>query len=526
MTTHSITKYLIIFNYFLLICISTNVQFYDRLSNDLTQLLESGVYYDVSIGVGKESANIFKVHSIILRSRSPYFKKKLDEITFNDDHVKGIKLPNDDHVKVIKLPDEHVKVLKLPNISVKVFDVIIKYIYGGKIPLEEFENSVIFEFLIASNELGLDELVEHLQSHLVSKCASWLRLKFAQIYRTSYQIKNLEIIQNFYNDIIAKYPNTNTIFESENFHSLPEDALISILKRDDLQLEEGKIWEYVIQWGKAKNPNLPTSLDKWTSNDFLFLKETLNQCLQHIRYFSISREDVIKKIYPYQQLLEHQLFLDINTKLITPSLPISSLMLPPRKLITSSIITDEHALEISSWIDKKETPYIENNPYEFKLLVRGSRDGFDVKTIYDICDKISNTAIILKVEGTGEILGGFNPLEWDKNYNGWKNTDDSFIFSLKTAILKNSILSRALKSNHYAIYNGPRNLYLDFGSALCLGGNLKTQKFCYCKFCTGYSKSIRSNEFISPSHFHPNIPDEFLFSVEEYEVFKISPKIR
>ncbi|RHZ77147.1 hypothetical protein Glove_185g3 [Diversispora epigaea] len=415
------------------------------------------------------------------------------------------------------------KVLKLPNISVKVFDVIINYIYGGKIPLEGFETSVIFELLIASNELGLDELVEHLQSHLVSKCASWLRLKLAQIYRTSYQIKNLEIIQNFYNDIIAKYP--DTIFESENFHSLPEDALISILQRDDLQLEESKIWEYMIEWGKAKNPNLPTRLDKWTSNDFLSLKETLNQCLPHIRYFSISWEDLVKNIYPYQQLLENQLFLDIASKIIAPNVPISSLVLPSRKQMLSYIITDEHALEISSWIDKKETPYIENNPYEFKLLVRGSRDGFDVNTIYNICDKISNTAIILKVEGTGEILGGFNPLEWNKNYNGWKNTDDSFIFSLKTAILKNSILRRALYSNNFAIYNCPRDSQLAFGFALFLNGYLRTRKFCFCKVCTGYSKSIRSNEFISPPH-HPKVPDKFLFSVEEYEVFKISPKIR
>ncbi|RHZ77119.1 hypothetical protein Glove_185g20 [Diversispora epigaea] len=492
-------------------------QFYDRLSNDLTQLLESGVNCDISIEVGEgvSLANIYKVHSIILQSRSPYFKKKFDEITFNENHV---------------------KVLKLPNISVKEFNVIIKYIYSGKISLEKLENSVIFDLLITSNELELDELVEHLQSHLVNSNASWLKLKFAQIYLKSYQAKNFKIIRDFCDEIIAKHP--NIIFESENFHSLPEDILISILKRDDLQLEEGKTWEYVIEWGKAKNPNLPTNLNEWKSANFVTLKETLKGCLPHIRYFSISGEDVAEKIYPYQQLLEHQLFSDINIKFIAPAKPISSIMLPPRKILKttlptrntsialfSDIITDEHALEISSWIDKKETPYIGNNPYEFKLLVRGSRDGFDVKTIYDICDKISNTAIILKVEGTGEILGGFNPLEWNKNYNGWKNTDDSFIFSLKTAILKNSILSRALYSNNFAIYNGPRNSYLAFGFALCLRGNLKTQKFCYCKFCTGYSKSIRSNEFISPPH-HPKVPDEFLFSVEEYEVFKISPKIR
>ncbi|RHZ71579.1 hypothetical protein Glove_256g111 [Diversispora epigaea] len=473
---------------------STSTQFYDRLSNDLVQLRESGVNYDVSIEVGKEDASIYKVHSNILQSRSPYFNKKFNEITSNDDHV---------------------KLLKLPNISANVFDVVIKYIYSGKFSLEKLENSVILDLLITSNELELDELVEHLQSHLINNCASFLSQKFVQIYQTIYKVKNLE---GFCNNFISKYP--DTIFESENFHSLPEDALISILKRDDLQLKEGKIWEYVIQWGKAKNPNLPISLDKWTNDNFLSLKETLKQCLPHIRYFSISGEDVVEKVYPYQQLLERQLFSDITIKLVTPTKPISSLVLPPRKISNtiptgiSNIMTNEHALEISSWIDRKETPYIENNPYEFKLLVRGSRDGFDIKTIFNICDKVSKTVIILKVKDTGEILGGYNPLEWENNNDQWKKTNESFVFSLKTTNMKNSILSRALDYNS-TVYSTPSNLWLSFGIALYLKGNLKTEKKCFCEISTEYPKPIRSSELISSLS---------LFSVEEYEVFKISPR--
>ncbi|RHZ60911.1 hypothetical protein Glove_350g153 [Diversispora epigaea] len=481
----------------------------DRLSNDLTQLLEDPIDYNVTIEVGEAPNNrIFKVHSYILQSRNPYFKKKLNETLFNDDHVKTLTMTN-------------------TNISIKMFNVIMKYIYGGIISLEKLENSMIFDLLIASNELELDELVEHLQTHFVNNNASWLRLNFAQVYRTGYQVKNLEIIKDFCNDIIIKHP--NIIFESGDFHFLPEDALISILKRDDLQLEEGKIWEYVINWGKAKNPTLPTSLDKWTSDNFLTLKETLKRCLPQIRYFSISGEDVLEKLYPYLQLLELQLFLDINTKLISPNKQISSTVLPPRKILNttlptrntfSNIITDEHALKISSWIDKKKTTYIENNPYEFELLVRGSRDGFDVKTFYNICDKVSNTIIILKVKGTEEILGGYNPLEWDKNNNQWKATQDSFTFSLKIANPKNFILSR-VKKFIGAINNSPKNSYLGFGFALLLKGNLKTEKTCYCRVSEAYPIPIRSNEFIQPDQ---TLLDECLFSVEEYEVFKIYQK--
>ncbi|RHZ62433.1 hypothetical protein Glove_340g82 [Diversispora epigaea] len=46
-------------------------------------------------------------------------------------------------------------------------------------------------------------------------------------------------LKQFYNDIIAKRP--NLFFESEDFTSLREAALVSVLKRDDLQLEEIEI---------------------------------------------------------------------------------------------------------------------------------------------------------------------------------------------------------------------------------------------------------------------------------------------
>ncbi|RHZ84937.1 hypothetical protein Glove_74g201 [Diversispora epigaea] len=534
-------------------------QFYERLSNDLTQLLENPIDYNVTIEVGEEpDKQIYKAHSYILQSRSSYFQKKLNEISFNENHI---------------------KVLKMPDISIKIFNIIIKYIYGGIVSFEKLENSVIFNLLITSNELNLDELVEHLQTHFVDNNASWLRLNFSQVYQTIFQVKNFNIIKDFCNNIVAKYP--NTIFESENFQTLPEDTLISIIEKDDLQLEESKIWQYVIQWGKAQNPTLPSNVDEWTSDNFLTLKTTLGKCLPQIRYFSISNdlqleeskiwqyviqwgkaqnptlpsnvdewtsdnfltlkttlgkclpqiryfsissEDVFEMIFPYQQILEPKLWSDINKKIMAPNKPISSSVLPPRKILnvilptrttlSSNIITDEHTLEISSWIDKRESNYTENNPYEFKLLVRGSRDGFDVKTIYEICDKVSNTVIVLKVKDTGEILGGYIPCELNKNKNDCINSQDSFTFSLKTTNLKNSILSR-VKNFIYAILNYPQSSLLFFGNTLCLENNLKTDKNC-CSLQNEYSydKPIRSEEFVERKNYSEC---KIKFDFEEYE---------
>src|SRR5581483_12153384 len=69
-------------------------------------------------------------------------------------------------------------------------------------------------------------------------------------------------------------------------------------------------------------------------------------------------------------------------------------------------------------------------PYRFKLLLRGSRDGFSPKKFHDLCDNKYVTVTFIKVKGTDEILGGYNPIIWSSNH-GWRKTKDSFIFSFK-----------------------------------------------------------------------------------------------
>ncbi|RHZ43535.1 hypothetical protein Glove_1033g7 [Diversispora epigaea] len=55
------------------------------------------------------------------------------------------------------------------------------------------------------------------------------------------------IFKKFCNDIIEKHP--SLIFDISDFTSLPESALLSLLKRNDLQMEEVKILDGVIKWG-------------------------------------------------------------------------------------------------------------------------------------------------------------------------------------------------------------------------------------------------------------------------------------
>ncbi|RHZ77486.1 hypothetical protein Glove_177g138 [Diversispora epigaea] len=243
-------------------------------------------------------------------------------------------------------------------------------------------------------------------------------------------------------------------------------------------MEEVKIWDYVIKWGISQTSTLPTNLDDWTKENFLTLKITLQQCLPHIRYFHLSSIEVVDKIEPYRKILDKQLWKDINQHLLIPDRPVKSIILPPRSvLITklppraekprdpfSTIISDEHAAEISTWIDRRETAYnLTNIPYKFELILRGTRDGFAPQTFWNMCHGHASTVVLVKVKGTDEIIGGYNPLTWDKNTDGkWMETKDSFIFSLKNGNIESSILSR-VKNAKYAVLNRSKNVQISGG---------------------------------------------------------------
>ncbi|RIB27902.1 hypothetical protein C2G38_2060788 [Gigaspora rosea] len=325
-----------------------------------------------------------------------------------------------------------------------MFNAIIKYIYSGVISLKNYEASAIFDLLITINEFMLPELVSHFQHILINNNTTWLRLNFSRVYQISFQNENLIDLQKFCNDVIVKHP--RMIFDSDDFINLQENALIALLKNDDLQMDESEIWDKVILWGKAKTPNLPPKIGEWNHDNFKSLKSTLQNCLSHIRYFQVSGEDVLKKIKPYRYILEDYIWDDIISKLIAPNMPITSPILPPRKKVmvqvsprkvsiikpSSSIITLQHAAEISSWIDQRSTYYdTAEIPYQFNLLLRGSRDGFTGEAFHRLCDNILGTVVVVKVNGTNEILGGYNPSIWKADNWMFGETTGSFIFSLK-----------------------------------------------------------------------------------------------
>jgi hypothetical protein len=75
-------------------------------------------------------------------------------------------------------------------------------------------------------------------------------------------------------------------------------------------------------------------------------------------------------------------------------------------------------------------------PYEFKLLLRGSRDGFTPKKFHELCDYILCTVTFIKIKESEEIVGGYNPLKWKSHSDGkWAKLKIVLYFLLEVRII-------------------------------------------------------------------------------------------
>ncbi|CAG8557778.1 4202_t:CDS:2 [Dentiscutata heterogama] len=128
--------------------------------------------------------------------------------------------------------------------------------------------------LVASDKLKLLELAECAQKHLVKE--------FSQCF----------VLPNL---VITLY----SLFDSANLSLLDEVAMICLLERDDLELEETEIWNYLIKWGISKffdNDVTVKNISSWSDEHFMILKETISHYIPLIRYYHIPKNYINKQI--------------------------------------------------------------------------------------------------------------------------------------------------------------------------------------------------------------------------------------
>jgi hypothetical protein len=171
--------------------------------------------------------------------------------------------------------------------------------------------------LVAGNELGLQELITYLQSYLIETKANWMDLNFNSIYQTILENDSFLELQEFCINLISK--ESDKIFKSQNFSSIPEKLLISLVQSDNLQMNEIQVWEHVLKWGLAQNPKLPSNPAVFKKEDFNTLKNILQQCIPFIRFYNLTSEEFSDKVLPYKKILPKELYKDLLEYFLDPN---------------------------------------------------------------------------------------------------------------------------------------------------------------------------------------------------------------
>jgi hypothetical protein len=179
--------------------------------------------------------------------------------------------------------------------------------------------------LIAANELSLQELFPYLEAFLIKRKADWLEQNFDLIYRTSFENNSFLQLQKYCTDLITKEP--NKIFNSPNFSLIPESLLISLIQNRNVQFNEAQVWEHVIKWGLAQNPELSSNIESYSKDDFNTLKNTLRKCIPLIKFHNLTSKEFSEKVLPYKKLFPKELyksllkdFLNNDSKPIKPNI--------------------------------------------------------------------------------------------------------------------------------------------------------------------------------------------------------------
>ncbi|GBC04589.1 hypothetical protein RclHR1_05760007 [Rhizophagus clarus] len=465
--------------------------FHSGLSKDLSLILNDADDFNVIIQVGEnEHVKEFHAHSVILRTRSPYFKSALSN--------KWITKKND------------MIIFNKPNITPLVFDIILKYIYTGELDLTRYQDEKILELLVASDELLLEELFKHVQDYLIKKKTTWIQENFVLVLHTVFKLLNCKKLQDYCLETICSDP--QSFITSKNFPLLDKDILYRLLERDDLPVEEIIIWECLIKWGIEQTHDFESkNIDKikWNNENYKALKETLNRFIPLIRFMEISVSDYIVKVRPYKAIIPNHIHNEIEGFYFNDTIP-KSIIIPPRigkSHIESKIIKTKFISTIINWINKKDAKAIrnKNDPlYNFDLIYRGSQFGIDNNSFRNKCNLRLPILVLLKCQNTKKIFGGYTPVGFYSidSINGLIYSEDSFIFSFVDDCIQNFKLSR-VKSYDHAIYN---NYYYGFnfgGDALCMENwNL------YANGNDYYEQNINDDN---------NIP----YIIEEIEAFRV-----
>ncbi|KAJ5078487.1 pep-cterm sorting domain-containing protein [Anaeramoeba ignava] len=385
----------------------------EKLSNDLKKLFQNQnqnenqneSYFDFEI-ICEQNQISFKTHKSILSSRSEYFKT-----LFNS-----------------KMKEYQENKLILKDVSSSILSSILNYLYSGKIEIN-LENAI--EILIFSSKYLIDELIEICSNFIKNNLQFETIIDILKLSESMNLNQLLDSSYKFISDNFEEFIKTSFFLELEENH------LKSILSNDDIFMNEFKIFQSIIKWGKHKS-NINQEKEEFEKEQ---LQNQISNVIEKIRFIDFSKQelkDTLKEdLIPNQiseKLIQFQK-LQNDTKQLNQFIEKeNSFIFKSRFKFKSRIIQEkEHFNKLKEWINDEEFCS------KMKKGFSAKKDGFDSKIFHEKVDNKGKTLIIIQTKDNF-IFGGFTQIgfttdksKWSENYgdSGYIRDSNAFIFSLR-----------------------------------------------------------------------------------------------
>jgi hypothetical protein len=152
----------------------------------------------------------------------------------------------------------------------------------------------------------------------------------------------------------------------------------------------------------------------------------------------------------------------------------------------------------------------------WKLLYRGSRDGFKASNFHEKCDNQTNTLTLIETT-KGFIFGGFTPIAWESGNGIYKpdSSGRSFLFSLKNP--------RNSEPRKFMLMSGRNAIYCHSSYGPFFPGNEDMGVYDNCNTSTNNFTSL-GGSYVNDTGIDGNLvfTGEQSFTVKEIEIFAIT----
>src|SRR5437763_11676602 len=174
-----------------------------------------------------------------------------------------------------------------------------RYIYTGRMSYDSCKSAGWIRLLDRARKFELIDLLAAIETYLIDQENEWIQQNVLSIHKHTTSTVSLNKLQAYCNRMIVSHP--DIIFKSNDFAVLPKETLITLLKNDELSMDEDEVWTSVIQWATKQVPELQlgNDLKDWSSNDINIIKDVITDFIPHVRFFSMSP----KKVVLYNDLL-------------------------------------------------------------------------------------------------------------------------------------------------------------------------------------------------------------------------------